>query len=118
MYLIQVFSHTELQKKLDPPPVPGSFHAKIFRAWNSGEEEQKKAAFDGEANQYATQDQIKTRMYQLLGYGEIAQAVGFYERLIPRGAPLTDLMGLPFAILTSGARDMMSHNLIRNIHIQ
>ncbi len=33
---------------------------------------------------YATQDQIETRMYALAGDGEVAQAVGFYEKLIPR----------------------------------
>lgn len=41
---------------------------------------------------YSTTDQIEKRMYMLAGDGEIAQAIGFYERLIPRGAPMSTLM--------------------------
>ena len=33
---------------------------------------------------YATQNQIESRMYDLAKDGEIAQAIGFYEKLIPR----------------------------------
>ena len=116
MYLIQVYSHLFLQTK-NPPPVPGSFHAKIAAAWVQGEQDQKKWANEGEANMYATQDQIETRMYALAGDGEVAQAVGFYEKLIPRWAPMSTLMGLPFVIATTGLRDNMSNQLIRELHI-
>ena len=64
MYLIQVYSHTVLQIK-NPPPVPGSFHAKIAGAGGQNEQDQKKKANEGEADMYATQNQIESRMYDL-----------------------------------------------------
>ncbi len=116
MYLIQVYSHTVLQNK-NPPPVPGSFHAKIAGAGGPNEQEQKKKATDGEADMYSTQDQIESRMYALAKDGEIAQAIGFYERLIPRWAPMSTLMGLPFIVATTGLRDYMSNQLVRQLHV-
>ena len=116
MYLISIYSKEYLQK-MDPPPVPWSFHAKIPTAWKQWEQDQKKQANEWEANSYSTTDQIEKRMYMLAGDGEIAQAIGFYERLIPRGAPMSTLMWLPFAIVTTGLRGHMSTQLIRELHI-
>lgn len=46
MHLIAAYSQNFLQDqdKMNPPPVPGSFHAKIHAAWRQGEQEQKKSA--------------------------------------------------------------------------
>ena len=116
MALIATYSQTVLQKK-NPPPVPGSYHAKLHAAMRSGEREQREGAKDGEANMYSTTDQIEKRMYMLAKDGEVAQAIGFYERMIPRGAPMKTLMGLPFVLATSELRGYMSTELTRHVHI-
>ena len=117
-FYIQVLSHRHLQKNINPPPVPGSFHAKLAAALNEGQKKQKESGLNGESNIYATTDQIEERMYMLLADGEVHQAIGFFERLIARGASAQQLMTLPFVLATTDARKYLSTWFIRDSLIE
>lgn len=117
-YYIQVLSHRHLQKNINPPPVPGSFHAKLAAALAEGQKKQKESGLNGESNIYATTDQIEERMYMLLADGEIHQAIGFFERLIARGASAQQLMTLPFVLAATDARTHLSTWFIRDSLIE